>query len=99
MEGKKSIEEIKRIINRHKRELEEKFKVKRIGIFGSYVRNEQNETSDIDILVELKEPIGFLFIHLADFLEEILQLKVDLITPEAIKPNRQKYIMEEIIYV
>ncbi|RKY85285.1 nucleotidyltransferase, partial [candidate division KSB1 bacterium] len=53
----------------------------------------------IDILVEFKEPVGFLFIHLADFLEEILETKVDLLTPEAIKPNRRKYIMEELVYV
>ena len=95
----KTIEEIKEIIGKHRQELEEKFKVKNIGIFGSYVRFEQNEESDIDILVEFKEPVGFLFIHLADFLEEILQVKVDLITPEAIKPNRQKYIIEELTYV
>ena len=95
----KSLEEIKNIINQHTKELEEKFKVKSIAIFGSYVRGEQTPKSDIDILVEFKEPVGFLFIHLADFLEEILSVKVDLITPDAIKPNRGKYIMEELIYV
>lgn len=95
----KSIEEIKKIINEHRKELEEKYKVKSIAIFGSYVRGEQTPQSDIDILVEFKEPVGFLFIHLADFLEEILGIKVDLLTPEGIKPNRKKYIMEELIYV
>jgi len=95
----KRIEEIKRIINKHRQELEERFKVKSIAIFGSYVRGEQSPQSDIDILVEFKEPVGFLFIHLADFLEEILETKVDLLTPEAIKPNRRKYIMEELVYV
>jgi len=96
---KKGIEEVKEIINRHKHELEEKYKVKNVGIFGSYVRGEQSEASDIDVLVEFREPVGFLFIHLGDFLEQILQSRVDLITSEAIKPNRQKYIMEELIYV
>jgi len=95
----KRIEEIKRIINEHKQELEERFKVKNIAIFGSYVRGEQSPQSDIDVIVEFKEPVGFLFIHLADFLEEILETKVDLLTPEAIKPNRRKYIMEELVYV
>ena len=95
----KRIEEIKRIINKHRQELEGRFKVKSIAIFGSYVRGEQSPQSDIDILVEFKEPVGFLFIHLADFLEEILGTKVDLLTPEAIKPNRRKYIMEELVYV
>ncbi len=95
----KSLEELKKIINQHKKELEEKYKVKSMAIFGSYVRNEQNAESDVDILVEFKEPVGLLFIHLADYLEEILGIKVDLLTPEAIKPNRKKYILEKLVYV
>ncbi|HDD43962.1 MAG TPA: nucleotidyltransferase [Candidatus Desulfofervidus auxilii] len=95
----KSLEEVKRIINIYRKELEEKFKVKNIAIFGSYARGEQTPQSDIDIIVEFKEPVGMLFIHLADFLEEILGIKVDLLTPEAIKKNRIKYINEELIYV
>jgi len=95
----RKLEEIKGLIRRHRQELEEKFKVKKIAIFGSYIKSEQNEESDIDILVEFKEPVGFLFIHLADFLEEILGVKVDLVTQEAIKPNRKKYIMEKLTYV
>jgi len=95
----KSLEELKKIINQHKKELEEKYKVKSIAIFGSYVRNEQNAESDVDILVEFREPVGLLFIHLADYLEEILSVKVDLLTPEAIKPNRKKYILEKLVYV
>jgi predicted nucleotidyltransferase len=95
----KTLEEIKKIIQQHRHELEEKYKVKKIAIFGSYARSEQNKESDLDIVVEFKEPVGFLFIHLADFLEEILGVKVDLTTPDAIKPNRRKYIMEELTYV
>ena len=95
----KSLEEVKRIINIYRKELEEKFKVKSIAIFGSYARGEQTPQSDIDIIVEFKEPVGMLFIHLADFLEEILGIKVDLLTPEAIKKNRIKYINEELIYI
>ncbi|HPU44277.1 MAG TPA: nucleotidyltransferase family protein [Dictyoglomaceae bacterium] len=95
----KSLEELKEIINSHKKELEDKYYVKSIAIFGSYTRNEQTSESDVDILVEFSKPVGLLFIHLADYLEEILGVKVDLMTPEAIKPNRRKYIMEELIYV
>ena len=95
----KTLEEIKKIIQQHRHELEEKYKVKKIAIFCSYARSEQNKESDLDIVVEFKEPVGFLFIHLADFLEEILGVKVDLTTPDAIKPNRRKYIMEELTYV
>lgn len=95
----KNIEELKNTIKLHKFELEENFKVEKLAFFGSYVRGDQTENSDIDILVEFKEPVGFLFIHLADFLETLLGGKVDLITPDAIKPNRLKYIMEDISYV
>ncbi len=95
----KNLEEIKKIINQHRKELEQKYKVKTIAIFGSYVRGEQKERSDIDILVEFTEPVGFLFFHLADYLEEILKVKVDLLTPDGIKPNRRKYIIENLIYV
>ena len=95
----KNLEEIESILLKHKSGLRERFKVKEIGIFGSYARNEQTEDSDVDILVEFEEPVGLLFVHLADFLEEILQCKVDLVTKEGIKPNRRKYIMEDLIYV
>jgi predicted nucleotidyltransferase len=95
----KTLEELKEILTQHKEVLKEKFKVKNIAIFGSYVRGEQNQESDIDILVEFQEPVGFLFIHLADYLEEILGVRVDLLTPDAIKPNRQRYIMEDLVYV
>lgn len=95
----KTLEEIKDIINQHRQELEDKFKVKSIAIFGSYSRGEQTSQSDVDILVEFKEPVGFLFIHLGDFLEEILGVKVDLLTLDAIKPNRLEYITRDIIYV
>ncbi len=95
----KTFDEVKKIIIQHQKVLEVKYKVKKMAIFGSYVRGDQNEESDIDILVEFKEPVGFLFIHLADYLEEILGENVDLLTTDAIKPNRWKYIMEELSYV
>lgn len=95
----KNIEELKKIVASHRTEIEERYHVKSIAIFGSYARNEQSEESDVDILVEFKEPVGLTFIHLADYLEELLGVKVDLLTPAAIKPNRREYIMEEAIYV
>ncbi len=95
----KDLEKIKEIINSHREQIEKKYKVKNIAIFGSYTRNEQTAESDIDILVEFYEPVGFEFFRLARFLEEILELKVDLVTPDGIKPNRKKYIMKELIYV
>ncbi|MEK7079619.1 MAG: nucleotidyltransferase family protein [Patescibacteria group bacterium] len=93
------LEDLRETIKRHRQELEQKYKIKTIAIFGSYARGEETEESDVDILVEFDEPVGLLFVHLADYLEEILGLKVDLLTPDAIKPNRKKYIMEDLTYV
>lgn len=95
----KTLEEIIEILKKYKRQLKEQYKVKKIAIFGSYVRNAQKSESDIDIMVEFSEPVGFEFFRLAIFLEDILGTKVDLVTPDAVKPNRQKYIVRELTYV
>lgn len=95
----KTIEEIKAAICRHQAELATDYKVSRLAIFGSYTRGDETEDSDIDILVEFTEPVGLLFVHLADHLEDLLGAKVDLVTRDGIKPNRWPYIKEELIYV
>lgn len=80
--------------------LKERFKVKRIGIFGSFIRRQQRKKSDIDILVEFRETIGlFEFIDLAEFLESSLGLKVDLVTKNALKPLLKDAILKEVVYV
>jgi predicted nucleotidyltransferase len=95
----KNLEEIKRILSDKKDELNKRFKVKSIRLFGSYVRGDYTENSDLDVIVEFEEPVGFEFFHLADFLEEILSMPVDLTTEDAIKPNRLKYIKDNLIHV
>jgi predicted nucleotidyltransferase len=95
----KTLEEIKNALTKHKEKLKQNYKVKKIGIFGSYARGEQKETSDVDVLVEFEEPVGFAFIHLADSLEELLGIKVDLTTKDAIKPNRWKYIKDDLVCI
>lgn len=64
----KRLEEIKKILQEHKKEINEKYKVKRIGIFGSYVRDEEREGSDIDILMKYDK-------FLVSFYREFLKLK------------------------
>ncbi|MFA4934524.1 MAG: nucleotidyltransferase family protein [Candidatus Methanoperedens sp.] len=79
--------------------LKEKFKVKSIGIFGSYAREEQTEKSDINILVEFEAPVGFFkFIELENYLSDKLGAKVDLVTPDALKPLIKPDIMAEAVY-
>jgi predicted nucleotidyltransferase len=91
-------EGIKETLKRFKPALQEKFKVKEIGIFGSYVRGEESEESDVDILVEFSEPIGWEFIDLIEFLEKILGRKVDLVTVRALKPQLKDKILKEVVY-
>jgi hypothetical protein len=96
----RSIQKIKRILLSHKKDLSDKYGVREIGIFGSYVRNENRKNSDIDILVELEKPMGFFkFIRLERYLSELLGAKVDLVTKNALKPHIGQRILAEVIYV
>ena len=96
----KSIREIQKILINHKQELREKYGVREIGIFGSYIRNENRKDSDIDILVEIEKPMGFFkFIRLERYLSELLGAKVDLVTKKALKPHIGQRILAEVIYV
>ncbi|VVB94047.1 Nucleotidyltransferase domain protein [uncultured archaeon] len=79
--------------------LKKNFKVKTIGIFGSYAREKQTETSDIDMLVEFEAPIGFIkFMELENYLSDKLGAKVDLVTPDALKPIIKPNIIAEAVY-
>jgi len=96
----KTLKEIEKILKENKAILAERFKVKEIGIFGSYVRGEQKEKSDVDILVSFYEPISlFEFMDMEEFLTQILGVKVDLVSKKALKPRIGKCILEEVIYI
>jgi predicted nucleotidyltransferase len=96
----KTLEEIKEILSKHKAEVQEKYGVKEIGIFGSFVRGEQKRQSDIDILVEYSiPPDAFLLIDLEDYLRKILKKKVDLIRKGAIRPELKEIISKEVVYI
>ena len=89
--------ELKKLLRNHRKELE-KFGVKRIGIFGSFARNEATDKSDIDLVVEFEKDRGGMkdFVELIDFLEKLLGKSVDLLTPGGIEAIRIKYIRERI---
>ena len=79
--------------------LEDNFSVKIIGLFGSYAREEQTDTSDVDMLVEFKSPVGFFkYIELEDYLSDKLEVKVDLVTPDALKPLIKQDIIGDAVY-
>jgi hypothetical protein len=82
-----------------KQELQLKFFVSKIGYFGSYANNTQREDSDLDVLVEFSKPVGWEFFDLKDFLEKELHVKVDLITPNALKSQLKDKILSQVHYV
>lgn len=94
------VESIKRTLSKHKAELNKRFKVKTIGVFGSYVRGEQKRQSDVDVLVEFEAPVGlFEFIDLEMYLTSLLSVKVDLVSKKALKPHIGQRILEEVIMI
>lgn len=96
----KTLHEIQEILSTQKEKSKDKYKIKEIGIFGSFVRGEQKEGSDIDILVEFEEVPDLLkFIELERYLEEILQIKVDLVRKSAIRPELKEIILKEMVKV
>jgi predicted nucleotidyltransferase len=92
----KTLDEIRTALRAQRPVLEREYGVTRLAVFGSYARSEQTEESDVDILVEFREPLGLRFVHLADLLERALGMKVDLLAPDSIKPNRRPHILTEV---
>ncbi len=82
-----------------KPELVLKYNISSLGLFGSIVRNDFTNESDIDIIVDFSEPVGIEFIYLADELESKLHRKVDLVSKGGIKPSYFSQIEPQIIYV
>ena len=94
------LEEIQEILRQKKPILRERFKVKEIGIFGSFVRGEEKDTSDLDIMVVLERPVGLIkFVGLQNYLSDELGEKVDLVTKSALKPRIKKNILSEVVYI
>ena len=95
-ELKKNVE----TINQKFDALKKNYGVKRIGVFGSFVNGKPNKKSDIDILVEFKQPVSFFeFLDLEDYLSKALKRKVDLVTKKALKKAIKKEVLKEVVYV
>ncbi len=96
----KTLEEIRQRLVQHKSVLQERFKVIELGIFGSYVREEQAETSDVDVLVEFSETPSLLkFVNLENYLSDNLGVKVDLVHKAGLKPRIGERILREVVYL
>jgi len=80
--------------------LSTRYKVKTLGIFGSYVRQEQNAGSDLDLLVTFTETPSLLkFIELENYLADTLGVKVDLVMQDVLKPRIGARILQEVVPV
>jgi len=89
--------EVMELLRKHRKDIE-KYGVKRIGLFGSVVRDEANEKSDVDVVVEFYKGRGEMkdFVGLIEFLEKLFNRKVDVLTPAGIKGIRIKSVRERI---
>ena len=93
-------EKIKEIINAHRKELEEKYKVKTIALFGSYLRDEQTEKSDVDLLVEYKSSISLLhLVATQNYLSDIIGIKVDIVPKEDIREELKDVILGQAVLI
>lgn len=91
---------MRKILKAHREELTEKYNVSEIGIFGSFVKNRQNDTSDVDILVEFNKGIDLLtFVNLKNFLSDLLKVNVDLVMKKALKPKIGQRILQEVVNI
>lgn len=96
----KTLKEIRDIIEQYKEEIERDFNAEIIAVFGSYVRGEQTEKSDIDLIVRFKDwATLFDFVGLAEFLEEKLNVKVDIVSERAIREELKEKILKEAITI
>ena len=98
----KRLDEIRNTLVKYKEELGKEWKVKEIGIFGSYIRGKQKKQSDVDLLVEFDEnsDLTFLdFIRLENYLSDLLGVKVDLVEKQTLKQRIGKHVLSEVVNV
>ena len=94
------LEEVIALLRKEKAFLKKKYKINEIGVFGSYVRGDQQEDSDIDILIDKNEAIGLLKLaNLQNYLSSLMGIKVDLVIKKSLKPHIGKNILKEVVYV
>ncbi|MBI4493812.1 MAG: nucleotidyltransferase family protein [Chloroflexi bacterium] len=95
-----TLEEVLGTLRAHLPELGERYAVKKLGVFGSYVRGQQRKRSDIDILVEFERaPTLFEFVDLQQHLGALLGVKVDLVMKSALRPAIGERILAEVVPV
>ena len=95
----RSVKDFKKILSTHKDRMFNEYSIKSMAIFGSFSRQEENEKSDLDILVEFDGKIGIRFIDLAEELENLLKIKVDLVSKKGLKDKYLSSISSDLLHV
>ncbi len=94
------LDEIKEIIKKSKPLVKKEYKVKKIGVFGSCVKNNNTKKSDLDILVDFEDAISLLkFVRLENYLQGLLKIKIDLVFSGNLRPEIRDTILDEVIYI
>ncbi len=97
MANPRDIDEIRTILGQHLPEIQERYGVASLGLFGSYVRDEACLESDLDILVRFDRTPGLIrFVELENYLSDLLHVRVDLVMAEALKPNLGRRVLAEV---
>jgi uncharacterized protein len=95
-----SLDAAKRCLTEQKTVLKHKYKISKVGIFGSYVRGEQRNESDLDILIDYdKAPSLVALIEIENMLSHLLGIKVDLVTSKGLKSQLRQHILDEVVYL
>lgn len=96
-----SLDKILATLRAHMPELRQRYGIRSLGVFGSYVHGEQKRRSDLDLLVEFDgRPLTlFKFIEIENYLSDLLDVKVDLVEKTALKPAIGRHILEEVLPV
>ena len=92
------LQEILQILRIHQPELQKKYPIGRLAVFGSYARGEATEQSDIDIAVEITGPMGLNFVAMANEIETLLGKKTDVVPLRSIKPQYQQFVQKDLVY-
>ena len=92
------LQNILQILRVHQPELQKKYPIGRLGVFGSYARGEATEQSDIDIAVEITGPMGLNFVAMANEIETLLGKKTDVVPLRSIKPQYQQFVQKDLVY-
>ena len=96
----KSLKNIIQVLQQQKKQIRERYQITELGVFGSYARGEQTDQSDVDLLVDYEQaPTLFKLVELRTNLSQILEMEVDIVTKQGLKPRIRDRILAEVIYL